>query len=151
LPIQLDLCDSPTAPFDAAAHGTKAICTSEGVCMTVQDTEAALMLMMLGLGSCFLMMTPLSAFWRVTAAADAHDARLGRRLGWEQPGLMLMMLVFLAMVLMDINFCPHLGREQLQLMLMMLGVLVIVMLLMMPLMMLMMFVFHGALGVNGCG
>ncbi|CAE7177509.1 unnamed protein product, partial [Symbiodinium microadriaticum] len=40
LPIQLDLCDSPTAPFDAAAHGTKAICTSEGVCMTVQDTEA---------------------------------------------------------------------------------------------------------------
>ena len=96
---------------------------------------------MLGLGSCFLMMTPLSAFWRVTAAADAHDARLGRRLGWEQPGLMLMMLVFLAMVLMDINFCPHLGCEQLQLMLMMLGVLVIVMPLMMPLMMLMMFVF----------
>ncbi|CAE7762094.1 unnamed protein product [Symbiodinium sp. CCMP2592] len=39
-PIQLDLCNSPTAAFDAAAHGTKAICTSEGVCMTVQDTEA---------------------------------------------------------------------------------------------------------------
>ena len=34
----------------------------------------------------------LSAFWVEAAAAHAHDARLDRGVGREQPRLMLMML-----------------------------------------------------------